>query len=117
MTAAIRAAGWDVGLFRHQLRRLADAPPTVAISEWRSAPADNFHRENPRTLVMKPHKKTRARAMAGQHRRPRHGEVMIHVPLRAADAKRSVKNILQWNCYLPSDCVRTMVRMGWDYTT
>ena len=55
--------------------------------------------------------------MAGQHRRRRHGEVMIHVPLRAADAKRSVKNILQWNCYLPSDCVRTMVRMGWDYTT
>jgi hypothetical protein len=40
-----------------------------------------------------------------------------HVPLRAADAKRSVKNILQWNSYLPSDCVRTMVRMGWDYTT
>jgi hypothetical protein len=42
---------------------------------------------------------------------------MIHVPLRAADAKRSVKNILQWNGYLPPDCVRTMVRMGWDYTT
>jgi hypothetical protein len=40
-----------------------------------------------------------------------------HVPLRAADARRSVKNILQWNSYLPSDCVRTMVRMGWDYTT
>jgi hypothetical protein len=40
-----------------------------------------------------------------------------HVPLRAADAKRSVKNILQWNSYLPTDCVRTMVRMGWDYTT
>jgi hypothetical protein len=43
--------------------------------------------------------------------------VSIRVPLRAADAKRSVKNILQWNCYLPADCVRTMVRMGWDYTT
>jgi hypothetical protein len=40
-----------------------------------------------------------------------------HVPLRAADAKRSVKNILTWNTYLPSDCVRSMVRMGWDYTT
>lgn len=40
-----------------------------------------------------------------------------HVPLRAADAKRSVQNILQWNTYLPSDCVRAMVRMGWDYTT
>ena len=39
------------------------------------------------------------------------------VPLRAADAKNSVKNILLWNSYLPSDCVKTMVRMGWDYTT
>jgi hypothetical protein len=39
------------------------------------------------------------------------------VPVRAADAKNSVKNILLWNSYLPSDCVRTMVRMGWDYTT
>jgi hypothetical protein len=39
------------------------------------------------------------------------------VPLRAADAKQSVKNILMWNSYLPSDCVKTMVRMGWDYTT
>jgi hypothetical protein len=48
-------------------------------------------------------------------RRPHEG--LIHVPLRAADARRSVKNILQWNCYLPCDCVRTMVRMGWDYTT
>jgi hypothetical protein len=41
----------------------------------------------------------------------------LHVPLRAADAKRSVKNILKWNAYLPTDCVRAMVRMGWDYTT
>ena len=39
------------------------------------------------------------------------------IPLRAADAKRSVKNILHWNAYLPTDCVRSMVRMGWDYTT
>lgn len=40
-----------------------------------------------------------------------------HVPMRTADAKRSVQNIRQWNSYLPCDCVRTMVRMGWDYTT
>jgi hypothetical protein len=66
---------------------------------------------------MKQHKKSRARAMLGQHRCLTRGKVMIHVPLRAADARRSVKNILQWNGYLPSDCVRTMVRMGWDYTT
>jgi hypothetical protein len=41
----------------------------------------------------------------------------VHIPLRTADAKRSVKNISQWNAYLPTDCVRTMVSMGWDYTT
>jgi hypothetical protein len=40
-----------------------------------------------------------------------------HVPLRGADAKRSVENIQRWNSYLPTDCVRAMVRMGWDYTT
>ncbi len=49
-------------------------------------------------------------------RRPRE-KALGHVPLRAADAKRSVENILRWNSYLPADCVRTMVRMGWDYTT
>ncbi len=49
-------------------------------------------------------------------RRPPGGG-LAHIPLRGADTKRSVKNILQWNAYLPSDCVRTMVRMGWDYTT
>jgi hypothetical protein len=41
----------------------------------------------------------------------------LHLPLRAAAARRSVQNILQWNAYLPADCVRTMVRLGWDYTT
>jgi hypothetical protein len=40
-----------------------------------------------------------------------------HVPLRTADAARSLRNIALWNSYLPPDCVRTMVRMGWDYTT
>lgn len=42
---------------------------------------------------------------------------LVRIPLRAADARRSVKNILHWNTYLPPNCVRTMVRMGWDYTT
>jgi len=46
-----------------------------------------------------------------------HDASLGHVPMRTADAKRSVQNIRQWNLYLPSDCVRTMVRMGWDYTT
>jgi hypothetical protein len=61
--------------------------------------------------------KARAPAAARYDRRPAHNEVLIHVPLRAADAKRSVQNILEWNGYLPANCVRTMVRMGWDYTT
>jgi hypothetical protein len=52
-----------------------------------------------------------------RQRHPRQDKALFPIPLRAADAKRSVKNILQWNAYLPSDCVRTMVRMGWDYTT
>jgi hypothetical protein len=42
---------------------------------------------------------------------------LCHVPLCAADAKRSARNIALWNSYLPSACVRAMVRMGWDYTT
>jgi hypothetical protein len=46
-----------------------------------------------------------------------HKTIRRRTPLRAADAKRSVRNILLWNSYLPSDCVKTMVRMGWDYTT
>lgn len=58
-----------------------------------------------------------APVMVPQNRRPPYDKASIHVPLRAADAKRSVNNILQWNTYLPANCVRTMVRMGWDYTT
>jgi hypothetical protein len=44
-------------------------------------------------------------------------QALFQVPLSAVDAKRSAKNIRQWNAYLPTACVRTMVRMGWDYTT
>lgn len=51
------------------------------------------------------------------HRYRSHETALFHVPLRAADAARSTKNIAQWNSYLPTACVRTMIRMGWDYTT
>jgi hypothetical protein len=34
-----------------------------------------------------------------------------------ADTARSEENILQWMSYLPEDCVRTMIEMGWDVTT
>jgi hypothetical protein len=30
---------------------------------------------------------------------------------------RSENNILQWMSYLPEDCVKTMIQMGWDVTT
>jgi hypothetical protein len=34
-----------------------------------------------------------------------------------ADVVRSENNILQWMAYLPEDCIRTMIAMGWDVTT
>ena len=33
------------------------------------------------------------------------------------DIARSEENILQWMAYLPEDCIRTMIQMGWDVTT
>lgn len=38
-------------------------------------------------------------------------------PTSDADAARSEKNILQWMSYLPEDCIKTMIDMGWDVTT
>jgi hypothetical protein len=34
-----------------------------------------------------------------------------------ADIARSEENILRWMSYLPDDCIRTMILMGWDITT
>ena len=39
------------------------------------------------------------------------------VPLNDADAAHSEENILQWMAYLPEDCIRTMIDMGWDVST
>jgi hypothetical protein len=33
------------------------------------------------------------------------------------DVARSENNVLQWMAYLPEDCIRTMIQMGWDVTT
>lgn len=66
---------------------------------------------------MKEHTRSRVTGVRRQYRRLPHDKTLVHVPLRAADARRSVQNILDWNGYLPANCVRTMVRMGWDYTT
>lgn len=52
-----------------------------------------------------------------RRREPDQDPLLGHIPLSRDDAKRSAKNIARWNSYLPSACVRTMVRMGWDYTT
>jgi hypothetical protein len=41
----------------------------------------------------------------------------IEVRADEADAARSEENILQWMAYLPEDCIRTMIAMGWDITT
>ena len=34
-----------------------------------------------------------------------------------AEIARSEDNILRWMSFLPEDCVRTMIQMGWDLTT
>jgi hypothetical protein len=34
-----------------------------------------------------------------------------------ADVARSENNVRTWMAYLPEDCVRTMIQMGWDVTT
>jgi hypothetical protein len=51
------------------------------------------------------------------HRHHSQQTALFHVPLSATCAARSAKNIADWNSYLPTACVREMVRMGWDYTT
>jgi hypothetical protein len=38
-------------------------------------------------------------------------------PVNDADIARSEDNILRWMSYLPEDCVRSMIQMGWDLTT
>jgi len=50
-------------------------------------------------------------------RLPPGAERLFHIPLCAESAARSARNIAAWLEYLPTDCVRTMIRMGWDYTT
>ena len=60
---------------------------------------------------------TQPTARPTRHRWPADDKVLFHAPLRTADAIRSARNIALWNSYLPTACVRTMVRMGWDYTT
>jgi hypothetical protein len=39
------------------------------------------------------------------------------VPAKDADAARSKENISQWSAYLPADCAKIMIEMGWDVST
>jgi hypothetical protein len=39
------------------------------------------------------------------------------VPVTDADKVRSKENIAQWKKYLPEDCAKAMIDMGWDVTT
>jgi hypothetical protein len=41
----------------------------------------------------------------------------VEVPVNGTAAARSDENISQWNSYLPADCVKTMIEMGWHATT
>jgi hypothetical protein len=45
------------------------------------------------------------------------GAAAVEGRVNPHDAARSEENILQWTSYLPEDCVRTMIEMGWDITT
>jgi hypothetical protein len=50
-------------------------------------------------------------------RLPPGAERLFLIPLCPESAARSARNIAAWREYLPTDCVRTMIRMGWDYST
>lgn len=43
--------------------------------------------------------------------------VQAGVPVPDGDSRRSTMNIAAWSSYLPRDCVRKMIKMGWDKTT
>ena len=45
-------------------------------------------------------------------------DAILTIDARAGDdVRRSEDNILQWMSYLPEDCIRTMISMGWDIST
>jgi len=45
-------------------------------------------------------------------------DAILPIDARADDdVRRSEDNILQWMSYLPEDCIRTMISMGWDIST
>jgi hypothetical protein len=53
----------------------------------------------------------------GLQTEPSDAAAPVEVPVNGAVAARSEENILQWKSYLPADCVKTMIDMGWHVTT
>ena len=41
----------------------------------------------------------------------------IDAQINAADAVCSENNITKWASYLPDDCIKAMIAMGWDVST
>lgn len=49
---------------------------------------------------------------------PSYGELLDNSEVTdAAGGARSARNILKWKAYLPRDCIKRMIEMGWDRTT
>ncbi len=48
---------------------------------------------------------------------PPYAASLVEARVKDADAARSEENILQWMSYLPEDCIRAMIDMGWDVST
>jgi hypothetical protein len=47
----------------------------------------------------------------------RDGVKDINQGVGTEDGTRAADNISQWTSYLPPDCVKAMIAMGWDRTT
>jgi hypothetical protein len=54
---------------------------------------------------------------AGFSGEPSDAAAPLEAQVNENDVARSEENILKWMSYLPEDCIRTMIEMGWDVTT
>jgi hypothetical protein len=54
---------------------------------------------------------------AAEFRRILDGTAEINEEVGAEDAARAAQNVSLWTSYLPPDCIRAMIAMGWDRTT
>jgi hypothetical protein len=66
---------------------------------------------------MEPDTEAQQRVSVELQTEPSDATAPIEVRVYGADAARSKENILQWMSYLPADCVKSMIEMGWDITT